>query len=51
MSETNNTDDRIDLETGSNDETLSDNQSEAIDTHNIITERGGNCRERVYKKR
>ena len=44
MSETNNTDNRIDLEIGSNDETLLDNQSEAINTHNITTERGGNRR-------
>ena len=51
MSETNNIDDRIDLETGSNNETLSDNQSEAIDTHNITIERRGNHRGQVYKKR
>ena len=51
MSETNNTDDRINLEIGSNDKTLSDNQSEAIDTCNITIERGGNRRGQVYKKR
>ena len=51
MSEKNNTEDRIDLETASNDETTSDHQLEAINVHDITTERRGNCRERVLKKR